>query len=77
MTPQLVVREIFDTPERYHELRRSLLAEWRAGPDAWSPWARAVFSELGLEQGAKAWRPLLESPAFRAALAEEPLAAAA
>ena len=77
VTPQLVVREIFDTPERYHELRRSLLAEWRAGPDAWSPWARAVFSELGLEQGAKAWRPLLESPAFRAALAEEPLAAAA
>jgi single-stranded-DNA-specific exonuclease len=77
VTPQLVVREIFDTPDRYHELRRSLLAEWQAGPEAWSPWARAVFSELGLEGKPESWRSLVESPAFLAALADEPLAAAA
>ncbi|MGH3041138.1 MAG: DHHA1 domain-containing protein [Gaiellaceae bacterium] len=77
VTPQLVVREIFDTPDRYHHLRQSLLAEWQAGAEAWSPWARAVFAELGLEGKPEGWRPLVESPAFLAALAEEPLAAAA
>ncbi len=30
VAPQLVVREIFETPARYEELRRMLLAEWKA-----------------------------------------------
>ncbi|HSK16642.1 MAG TPA: single-stranded-DNA-specific exonuclease RecJ [Gaiellaceae bacterium] len=77
VTPQLVVRELFATPERYRELRQALLAEWKAGPTAWSPWARTVFGELGLAEGAQAWRPLVESPTFLAALADEPFAAAA
>jgi RecJ OB domain len=77
VTPQLVVREIFDTPPRFEELRRMLLAEWKAGPEAWSPWAREVFAELGLDEEAEGWRPLVESPAFLALLREEPAAAAA
>ena len=77
VTPQLVVREIFATSERYEELRRSLLAEWKAGSERWSPLAQAVFAELGLVGGAESWRPLVESPTFLAALADEPMAAAA
>jgi single-stranded-DNA-specific exonuclease len=77
VTPQLVVREIFATPERYEELRRSLLAEWKAGAERWSPLAQAIFAELGLAGGTESWRPLVESPTFLAALADEPMAAAA
>jgi single-stranded-DNA-specific exonuclease len=77
VAPQLVVKRIFETPERYEDLRRVLATEWRAGPDGWSPWAREVFEELGLvgaHEGAR--RSLAESPAFRAALVE-PVPAAA
>jgi len=77
VTPQLVVREIFVTPERYEELRRSLLAEWKAGAERWSPLAQAIFAELGLAEDGESWRPLVESPTFLAALADEPMAAAA
>ncbi len=77
VTPQLLIREIFDTPARFEELRRALLAEWKAGPERWSPWAREVFAELGLDEDARSWRPLAESPAFAAALHEEPAAEAA
>jgi single-stranded-DNA-specific exonuclease len=77
VAPQLVVREIFETEPRFHELRRLLLAEWRAGANAWTPWARAVFAELGLDEDADGWRPLVESPTFLAALREEPAAEAA
>jgi single-stranded-DNA-specific exonuclease len=77
VTPQLVVREIFETPPRFEELRRLLLAEWQAGPERWSPWAREVFAELGLEEDPDGWRPLVESPAFLGALQDEPAAAAA
>jgi single-stranded-DNA-specific exonuclease len=71
VAPQLVVREIFETEPRFHELRRLLLAEWKAGPEGWSPWAREVFGELGLDEEADGWRPLVESPTFLAALREE------
>jgi single-stranded-DNA-specific exonuclease len=71
--PQLVVRRIFDSPERYRELRAELAAEWRAGPEQWSETARAVFEELGLDDAG--WRSLLESETFRALL--EPGAALA
>jgi hypothetical protein len=77
VTPQLIVKEIFDTPPRFEELRRMLLAEWRAGPERWSPWARQVFEELGLDEDAGSWRPLAESLAFLAALREDAAAAAA
>jgi single-stranded-DNA-specific exonuclease len=77
VTPQLVVKAIFETPPRFEELRRLLLAEWRAGPEGWSPWAREVFAELGLGEDAEGWRPLVESPTFLAALREEPAAEAA
>jgi single-stranded-DNA-specific exonuclease len=77
VAPQLVVKDIFETPPRFGELRRALLAEWRAGPERWSPWACAVFAELGLDEDTEGWRPLVESPTFLAALREEPVAEAA
>ncbi len=67
--PQLVVRRIFDSPERYRELRADLAAEWRAGPEQWSETARAVFAELALDD--TEWRSLLESETFRALLEPE------
>jgi single-stranded-DNA-specific exonuclease len=77
VAPQLVVREIFATEPRFEELRRLLLAEWKAGAQAWTPWARSVFAELGLDEEADGWRPLVESPTFLAALREERPAEAA
>lgn len=71
VAPQLVVRRIFETPERYRALRERLVAEWKAGPERRSPEARAVFAELGLDEAPAAWRSLLESETFRAMLAGE------
>jgi len=68
--PQLVVRRIFETPERYLELRERLAAEWRAG--RLSPEAEAIAEELGLEPGGP-WRSLLESETFRMLLEEPPV----
>ncbi len=67
VAPQLVVRRIFDAPERYEELRAWLAEEWRRGEEAWSDEARAVFAELALREGER--RSLLESEAFRRLLA--------
>ena len=36
VSPQLVVRRLFDTPDGYEELRESLGALWKAGEDAWT-----------------------------------------
>jgi single-stranded-DNA-specific exonuclease len=75
VSPQLVVKRIFDTPERFEDLRVALGAEWKAGPEAWSQFARGVFTELGLADGGS-WRSLVESETFLAALKEPmPLAA--
>jgi single-stranded-DNA-specific exonuclease len=71
VAPQLVVRRLFDSPDRYVELRRWLAEQWRAGEDAWTEEARAVFGELELTDGRR--RSLLESEFFRALLAEPPL----
>jgi single-stranded-DNA-specific exonuclease len=68
--PQLVVRRVFDAPDRYDELRRWLGEQWRAGADAWTPEARTIFAELELADGVK--RSLLESEFFRRLLAEPP-----
>ena len=71
VSPQLVVRRIFDTPEEYETLRRRLVTEWRSGEAGWSEEGRAIFAELGLVDGAVGWRPLVESPTFRALLTGE------
>ncbi len=75
VSPQLVIRRIFDTGERYLELRASFASQWRLGEEAWTPEARAVFAELELGDGVR--RSLLESETFRALLERAPLAAAA
>ena len=76
VAPQLVVRRLFDAPESYDELRERFGALWRAGASAWTPEARQVFAELGLdEDGVRA--QLLESETFRALLVDERLPKAA
>jgi single-stranded-DNA-specific exonuclease len=65
--PQLVVRRIFETPDRYLELRERFAHEWRL--HELSPEGEAIFAELGLEPGGP-WRSLLESERFRLLLAE-------
>ena len=76
VSPQLIVKDVFETPERYVDLRRRLVAEWKAGPGRWSREARQIFEELGLDEDPLGRRHLVESPAFRAALAERLPAAA-
>ena len=66
VSPQLVVRRVFDAVEGFDPLREWLAAEWKAGDRAWTPQARAIFEELELADGAK--RSLLESATFRALL---------
>jgi single-stranded-DNA-specific exonuclease len=79
ISPQLVVRRIFDTDERYEELRGWFAEQWRRGKTTWTSEVRAVFEELGLTTPAAPWRSLLESETFRRLLDEEaqPLARAA
>ena len=71
IAPQLVVRRIFDTDERYEELRGWFAEQWRLGEQQWTPEVRGVFDELGLSGQGAAWRSLLESEAFRRLLDEE------
>jgi single-stranded-DNA-specific exonuclease len=77
VTPQLVVREIFDTPDAYDALRSWLAGEWARGPDSWSPDAALIFAELGLTDDPSGWRSALESPTFLTALRERGLPLAA
>jgi single-stranded-DNA-specific exonuclease len=72
--PQLVVRRIFETPDRYVQLRDRFAAEWRA--ERLSAEAELIAEELALEPGGP-WRSLLESPTFQALLEEVPLPLAA
>jgi single-stranded-DNA-specific exonuclease len=67
VSPQLVVRRLFESPAGYDELREHLGALWKAGEDAWTPDAREIFAELELGDGAR--RQLYESAAFRELLA--------
>ena len=76
VTPQLVVKRIFETPAGYDALRRRLVADWKAGPEAWSSQTRQIFDELGLVEEPERRRPLAESDTFRAALDERFAAAA-
>jgi hypothetical protein len=68
VSPQLIVRCMFETPEEYAALRARLAAEWKAGEDAWSPEARAIFAELELVDEPGGWRALVESDTFRGLL---------
>ena len=74
VAPQLVVRRVFDTPDRYLELRERFAGEWRT--KQLSADGEAIFEELGYDQGV-GWRSLLESERFRGLLEREPLARAA
>jgi single-stranded-DNA-specific exonuclease len=75
VSPQLVVRRIFDAVDGFDELRAWLGAQWKAGEGAWTPEARQIFAELELADGAR--RSLLESATFRLLLEEKPALAAA
>ena len=66
VAPQLVVRRVFDAPDRYDELRDWLAGLWREGETAWTPEARLIFGELALGGGVR--RELLESETFRSLL---------
>ena len=77
VAPQLVVRRVLDAPEGYEGLRAWLAEQWRLGEAERTPEAVVVFAELGLSDETRARRPLLESEAFRALLAEPALARAA
>ena len=75
VAPQLVVRRVFDAPDRYDELRGWLAGLWREGESAWTPEARSIFGELALGEGGR--RELLESETFRSLLDGESLPRAA
>ncbi len=79
VSPQLVVKRAFETPDEYEALRRRLGEEWKAGETSWSDDARAVFAELGLVGGSEGRRHLVESETFRELLAgrRQPLQKAA
>jgi single-stranded-DNA-specific exonuclease len=80
VAPQLVVRRIFDTDERYEELHAWLGEQWRRGEQAWTPDVRAIFDELGLSpvvESRTLRRSLLESEHFRRLLLEDPPLASA
>jgi single-stranded-DNA-specific exonuclease len=68
VAPQLVVRRIFDSAERYEELRGWLAAQWRLGEAERTAEARAVFAELEVDGAEGVRRQLLESETFRGLL---------
>jgi single-stranded-DNA-specific exonuclease len=69
VSPQLVVRQVFDAADGVEGLRDWLAAQWQAGESAWTPQARMIFEELELADGAK--RSLLESAVFQAMLEQQ------
>ena len=76
VSPQLVVKRIFDTPDRYAELRKWLADQWRADPGERTAEAAAIFAELELVEEEAGRRHLVESPTFLDILRESfPLAA--
>src|SRR6266516_7378754 len=74
VSPQLVVRRVFDADHRFDELYAWLRAQWQAQPrDAQ---AQTIFDELEVEGGGPKRHPL-ESETFRSLLAEPALLRAA
>jgi len=77
VSPQLVVKRIFDSVPGYLELRERFTAEWREGREGWSPKAFEIFRELHLVDAAELSfrRHLIETESFRELLAQAALAA--
>ena len=71
VSPQLVVKQIFESTGGYGELRDRLAAEWRDGEEGWSREGQEVFCELGLVGAGDLSfkRHLLEAGTFRELLA--------
>jgi len=76
VAPQLVVKRIFDSADRYEELRGWLAAQWKLPEAQREAGAREIFLELELDGAGPARRQLYESERFRDLL-EEPLVRAA
>jgi len=70
VSPQLVVRRIFDADARFDELRDWLVDEYRKPAVARSADAVAIFAELEIGEAGLGRRHLLESERFRALLLE-------
>jgi single-stranded DNA-specific DHH superfamily exonuclease len=68
VAPQLVVKRIFDSADRYEELRRWLGDQWKLAEEQRDVVAREVFAELELNGDAASRRQLYESELFRALL---------
>jgi single-stranded-DNA-specific exonuclease len=80
VSPQLVVRRVFDSADGFEELRAWLAGQWKAGEAGWTSEAREIFAELELTEGSRSsgtQRSLLESAAFRQLLEARPVLAAA
>jgi len=75
VAPQLVVRRVFDSDDRFDELYEWLRAQWKANGTR-DPQAQKIFDELDVEDGGPRRHPL-ESETFRALLAEPALLRAA
>jgi single-stranded-DNA-specific exonuclease len=74
VSPQLVVRRVFDADDRFDEVYAWLREQWHA-PQR-DPQAQTIFDELDVEQGGPKRHPL-ESQTFRSLLAEPALLRAA
>jgi single-stranded-DNA-specific exonuclease len=74
VSPQLVVRRVFDADHRFDELYAWLRGQWQAQPRAAQ--AQTIFDELEVEEGGPKRHPL-ESETFRSLLAEPALLRAA
>jgi single-stranded-DNA-specific exonuclease len=74
VSPQLVVRRVFDADDRFDELYEWLRTQWQASPR--DEQAQAIFDELEVEEGGPKRHPL-ESDTFRGLLAEPALLRAA
>ncbi|MFL5946199.1 MAG: single-stranded-DNA-specific exonuclease RecJ [Gaiellaceae bacterium] len=68
VSPQLVVRRVFDADDRFDELYEWLRTQWRANGSREAT-AQKIFDELDVETGRPKRHPL-ESETFRALLAE-------
>jgi single-stranded-DNA-specific exonuclease len=74
VSPQLVVRRVFDADDRFEELYGWLRTQWQS--ERREPQAQAIFDELEVEAGGAKRHPL-ESQTFRTLLAQPALLRAA
>ena len=74
VSPQLIVRRVFDADDRFDEVYAWLREQWQAKRR--DPQAQAIFDELEVEEGGPKRHPL-ESQTFRLLLAEPALLRAA